>query len=320
MRRITEPLLSLALAAAGLTASTAMANQPITYSVPIATNSDCASALPFCNTIHFQAAAASGANCGYLWFQFEVAQEQLVVLSFAGCGAAAVIPAAQAAENGCSCIGLPAQYGSSYQNSLLPGVYFVVFRCGTTPPNPVSATITVQAGLGCPTDDCGCLPPPTLEPGKPYIVTAWTKKETVPWGTIDQGALVGARPFIKVQVPAGNSQGAIQCFPNIERPVVEGWQQIECPFTAGASLRIELGSESGNAYFDDVRVMPDDGSMKCFVYDPYSLRFVAELDERHFATFYEYDGEGKLVRVKKETERGIMTIQESRSQAARQNP
>ena len=34
------------------------------------------------------------------------------------------------------------------------------------------------------------------------------------------------------------------------------------------------------------------------------LSRVAELDERHFATFYEYDNEGRLVRVKKETERG----------------
>ena len=38
---------------------------------------------------------------------------------------------------------------------------------------------------------------------------------------------------------------------------------------------------------------------------------MAELDERNFATLYEYDEEGKLVRVKKETERGIMTIKEN---------
>jgi hypothetical protein len=40
---------------------------------------------------------------------------------------------------------------------------------------------------------------------------------------------------------------------------------------------------------------------------------MAELDENNFATFYEYDDEGSLVRVKKETERGIMTIKENRS-------
>jgi len=44
---------------------------------------------------------------------------------------------------------------------------------------------------------------------------------------------------------------------------------------------------------------------------------MAELDENNFATFYEYDDEGGLVRMKKETERGIMTIKENRSAAKR---
>jgi hypothetical protein len=40
---------------------------------------------------------------------------------------------------------------------------------------------------------------------------------------------------------------------------------------------------------------------------------MAEIDENGFATFYEYDDEGLLVRVKKETEKGIMTLKETRS-------
>ena len=52
--------------------------------------------------------------------------------------------------------------------------------------------------------------------------------------------------------------------------------------------------------------------MMSYVYDPISLRLMAELDERNYATLYEYDEEGKLIRVKKETEKGIMTIQENR--------
>ena len=57
--------------------------------------------------------------------------------------------------------------------------------------------------------------------------------------------------------------------------------------------------------------------MKSFVYDPINMRLVAELDERHYATFYEYDEEGQLIRVKKETERGIMTIQETKSNTSK---
>ena len=48
------------------------------------------------------------------------------------------------------------------------------------------------------------------------------------------------------------------------------------------------------------------------------LRLMAELDERNYATFYEYDEEGKLIRVKKETEKGVMTIQENRANIKKQ--
>jgi hypothetical protein len=53
--------------------------------------------------------------------------------------------------------------------------------------------------------------------------------------------------------------------------------------------------------------------MKTFVYDPYTLRMMALLDENNFATFYEYDNEGNLVRTKKETDEKIVTLQEIRS-------
>ena len=52
--------------------------------------------------------------------------------------------------------------------------------------------------------------------------------------------------------------------------------------------------------------------MKTYVYRPDNLRLCAELDENNFATFYEYDDEGALTRTKKETELGVMTIQEVR--------
>jgi hypothetical protein len=53
--------------------------------------------------------------------------------------------------------------------------------------------------------------------------------------------------------------------------------------------------------------------MTCYVYDPYQLRLWSMLDDRNYADYKEYDVEGVLVRNKKETEKGIFTIQESRS-------
>ena len=37
----------------------------------------------------------------------------------------------------------------------------------------------------------------------------------------------------------------------------------------------------------------------------------ATLDDNNYATFYDYDDEGKLIRQRQETERGIMTIEEA---------
>ncbi len=65
-------------------------------------------------------------------------------------------------------------------------------------------------------------------------------------------------------------------------------------------------------FIDDIRIMPMDANMQSFVFDNVNFRLMAMLNENHYATFYEYDDEGKLIRTKQETERGIMTIQESR--------
>ena len=99
--------------------------------------------------------------------------------------------------------------------------------------------------------------------------------------------------------------------------VIEGWQRIEQKFTipTGATfVNLKLINISGttDAFFDDIRIFPVDGQMKTYVYDPLTMRLSAVLDENNYATFYEYDEEGKLIRVKKETEKGIMTIQENR--------
>jgi YD repeat-containing protein len=53
--------------------------------------------------------------------------------------------------------------------------------------------------------------------------------------------------------------------------------------------------------------------MTTYTVDPILLRVMAELDENHFATFYDYDEEGQLTRIRKETEDGVFTVREIRS-------
>jgi hypothetical protein len=103
---------------------------------------------------------------------------------------------------------------------------------------------------------------------------------------------------------------------------IDGWKQINIDFTAPlatTALRIKLSclaASDGAAYFDDLRIQPYTSGIKTYVYDPNTLWLVAELDDRNFATFYNYDEQGGLVQVKKETENGITTIRTSRSNTA----
>ena len=108
-----------------------------------------------------------------------------------------------------------------------------------------------------------------------------------------------------------------------EGRIIEEWQRIYKEFTIPPntiSIEIVLNNESTvNTYFDDIRIHPYNGNIKSFVYDPVTQRLMAELDENNYSTFYEYDKEGGLIRVKKETEKGVYTIQETRSKTSTEN-
>jgi hypothetical protein len=145
-------------------------------------------------------------------------------------------------------------------------------------------------------------------PGKKYVLSFWIKDASPRSATTNVQASVNGTDLIS----------------NLSSwPVVEGWKRIETYFSlsgVATSFTIELQSGGGTVYFDDIRIHPVDGQMKSFAYDPSSQRLMAEMDENNFATFYEYDDEGILIRVKKETERGIMTIKETRSSYKKGQP
>lgn len=182
---------------------------------------------------------------------------------------------------------------------------------------------------------CIVLPPDPCEtcigsfapvPGEEYLIGAWVKEENAP-GTktsYDQPEI-----YIHYTIDTDLNDPNNPTSTQIDGPyvssgaIIDGWQRIEEPFTIpvdAIDMEIKLSTAGADVLFDDVRVFPFDASMKTFVYDPINMRLAAELDERHYATFYEYDEEGKLVRIKKETERGVMTIQETKSNSSKQNP
>jgi len=100
---------------------------------------------------------------------------------------------------------------------------------------------------------------------------------------------------------------------------IDGWRRHEYTFTVAEESTGEFeiiftntGTGTYPVYIDDIKVQPFEAISMTYVYDNRTQRLMAELDANHYATFYEYDEDGQLIRVKKETERGIMTIQEGR--------
>ena len=194
------------------------------------------------------------------------------------------------------------------------------------PGDRIGATVTSLATNGNPTaplpigtseatyiysePPCDCLSDFAPIPGKEYIASCWTSaqapcqiKVSAYSGLQSNPVLIGS-PFVI------SSSG----------PSIDDWTKVEGKVIIPANatiLKVEIINPNNATIFaDDVRFFPVDATVKSYAYDSDNIRLMAELDERNYATFYEYDEEGKLIRVKKETEKGIMTIKESRNSKA----
>jgi hypothetical protein len=162
---------------------------------------------------------------------------------------------------------------------------------------------TIQATKNPVTDNL------SLTPGKKMVLSAWVKEGAgvcqvlnYTHNSIKVGFNNATTPLSEFR-PSGN--------------IIEGWQRYECIFdvpqnTQSIQFNI-VNSGTAPLFVDDIRVHPFNSNMKSFVYNPVTLRLMAEMDENNYATFYEYDDDGTLIRVKKETKEGVKTIKETRS-------
>ena len=96
--------------------------------------------------------------------------------------------------------------------------------------------------------------------------------------------------------------------------MIDGWQKIEGKFEYKEDSNLDISFVGGiwGAFFDDFRIHKEKSSAKTYVYDKYSNRLKAILDENNYATLFEYDAAGIPTQVKRETEEGILTVSESR--------
>lgn len=191
-----------------------------------------------------------------------------------------------------------------YSIRVLPGDPSPYIQTGMEP--------IVLSGRG---DNClGVFAP---KPNKKYVASVWVKETSAThWNTLT-GAVNYDAPKLKITFTTTSSPiPGIYIF-SAKGNVIDGWQQIFKSFDIPANatgIKVELVNTSSNTqvYFDDIRIHPFDGNMVSYVYDPITLKKMAELDANNYATIYVYDDEGHLNKVKKETTEGIKTIKEGR--------
>lgn len=142
-------------------------------------------------------------------------------------------------------------------------------------------------------------------PAQKYILNVWVKDAQPASKTVNIAVAIKGEHTAPTTV-------ALSC-----KAIVEGWKllegEINTALISGSKLQLTMKATGATVNVDDIRIHPKNALMKSYAYDDKNFKLMAELDENAFATFYEYDDEGSLVRVKKETERGIMTIKENRS-------
>ena len=150
--------------------------------------------------------------------------------------------------------------------------------------------------------------PFSLIPGNNYVVSYWV---------LQTGSSVGLTDYALPPDCCLKFSDGVSTFSSLpvvkKTNIIDLWQQYEATISVPASAVSATIGLPYSCFIDDLRIYPVNANMKAFVYNPYSEKLMATLDENNFATFYEYDQEGNLVRVKKETTKGIMTVSESRS-------
>ena len=153
-----------------------------------------------------------------------------------------------------------------------------------------------------------------LQDGKKYVFSAWMRVQSQAYPKEDNAVMSYAGYGVNLKVntttlaPAG--------------PIIEGWQKVEGTFTYdnewvanNADNVFQITAYPGDfyMYLDDIRIFPADGNMVSHVYNPVDFKLRATLDDNNYATFYIYDEAGNLISTKRETERGIKSIQEARN-------
>ncbi len=156
--------------------------------------------------------------------------------------------------------------------------------------------------------------------GKEYYLSVWVKEAFRTGYVYSNGSNVIHRDVLNdasltVQCMSGTSVlNTENCLTEINgTPIIEGWQRAVAKITipkGATGIKFTFSGGAYGHYFDDLRIHPVNSNLVAYVYDNQTHKLRSQLDENNYATFYEYDKEGNLIRVKRETQRGIKLIKE----------
>ena len=168
-----------------------------------------------------------------------------------------------------------------------------------SPPVPCAGKLAPRA-----TPCLDCIGGFSPEINKKYVFSCWVKVNSAP--------PILSCSSASVVIAAGGTTIATL---HSEGAVIDDWQRVMGTFVVGASNNVKVTLNMGSAitYFDDLRIFPADANMASYVYDDVNLRLTYSLDENNYFTKNEYNNQGELIRIKKETEKGIITIKEGDS-------
>lgn len=169
----------------------------------------------------------------------------------------------------------------------------------------------------------------TLQPGEKYQFSGWFSTPNNLFALKTYDKLLHSDLKIEFFDISGNlvSTKTYQEKDILQGGFIDDWQKFRADFEMPAnahyvSVKLPTGNEVYDnfiddydqaLFYDDLRFQPYDGGMQAYVYNKENHRLEAILDGNNYATFYYYDDEGRLFLVKRETERGIITVSESRN-------
>ena len=191
------------------------------------------------------------------------------------------------------------KHSGLYSMKIEPGDSAYVSRWRTSLPCEDTVNRIVEGEYIAPV--CDCIKRFSPYPGE-YVLSTWVKQNA------------GAPDYADVEVHVKINGTTYTMTPS--GPVIDGWQRVEGRFTVPAIATIPVyviipNTTSDNLYVDDFRIHPVLSEMTTTVYHPDHLLPIATHDGYNYTTFYNYDENRRLVRVRVETVEGVKTISET---------